>query len=323
MKTVQDLSVYLEELKKQKINIDDIDHAEFLSDAEKCWVLEKFRDWDIARLESGTPENIRKQVDPIDVVTRVIRTWGSKEADKKISPIQDHSYIIFAGEQGSGKTAFTFDMAMKNAERGKVVYLSLEMNGVQIISRVARAYAGITKEMWLNKADIDIATRSKYKYKYDKIKQVENFEIIGFEAGESPTIGAVLNKIKEEFPVLAFVDNFDLISKSEINQLNHEREISKKFMEFCHQWNIPIVVIHHTKKTKDKRDIDSIRGSGKITDDADQVIMGTRMDGENITPEERKQFTIIELKDREFGERGIHTFQYDRGTFVDSISGFN
>jgi replicative DNA helicase len=322
MKTLQELTVYLDEIKAGIVPFEEVENIP-ISDAEKLWILQEFKKWDTERLRQPTSAEIYADIDPIKK-KNVLRTWGSPLVDSKISPIQDHAYTIFAGEQGSGKTAFTFDLALKNSAMGKVLYISLEMAKAQIVSRIARAYAGMTKAQWREKK-FEPWQEGAYRAKSDQIQNNKNLKIIGYGAGETPTIESILDKIKSEFPILAFVDNFDLVAKQERNQIDHERVISRKFMEFCHQWNIPIIVIHHTNKTKEKTKIDAIRGSGKITDDADAVIMGRRITDEQASPLEKKKFSIFELKDREFGENGYHDFQFEKGTFVDfqDTIGFN
>ena len=120
-----------------------------------------------------------KTIDPIDNINHNPFTWGTEKLDKVITPIEKHHFIIFAGKQNSGKTAFTFDMAMKNAVLGhKVLYISLEMNTANIVIRIARDYAGITKELWRKPQDIPDKQRQAYKKRQEEILSIKTLNAV-------------------------------------------------------------------------------------------------------------------------------------------------
>jgi len=312
---------FLSELKSGTVTPEDVVNAEFLTKEERKYLLTEYNSFLEKRLQTSQIKKYSQ--DPIDKQT-TIYTWGTDIADKTFSPIQPHTFAVFAGQTGGGKTAFSFDMAIKNAKNGhKVLYLSLEMTAQQIITRVARSYAGITKEMWRDKTLIADVQRTAYKRKVVELSNIENFEIYGFGKGKTPTLDAILDVIEANNPKLAFIDNMDLISLSNDKRLEHEQTVSRKIMNFTNEIQIPIILIHHIKKTKDKTMIESIRGSAKLTDDADAVyICSRKMNTEdNLTEEEKAQFLLIERKDREFGEGGIHKFYFNKGTFIDNFKG--
>jgi len=315
---------FLQEFKDGIIPEDDIiNSAELLSDQEMAWLKKEMVYHLSNQLDVSEEQAIQETHDPIDVQNKLL-TWGSKNADKKFSPIEPQNFIILAGEASSGKTAYSFDMAIKNARIGiKTLYFSLEMTGSQIITRIARSYAGITKEQWRDKSLIGDNQIKAYKQKRKELMNVENLEIFGFGKGQFPNIKNILKTIEAKNPDLVFVDNFDLITNTG-EQMKHEQMLSKSFMDFTNKNKIPIIVLHHTKKTKDKYLIDSIRGSGKITDDADAVYICWRMLelDENTLPEEKACFTVIEKKDRAFGEGGLHNFYFKKGSFHDEFDEF-
>lgn len=317
------LERFLAELKSELITLDEIHNAEFLTEDEKHWINEEYIKWLDMSLKVSRERPFVLSVDPIDTNT-TIYTWGTMESNKKFTPIQPHSFMVFAGEQSSGKTAFSFDMALKNASKGiRVLYISLEMTERQILTRIARSHAGITKEKWRDKSLITNEEKISYKAKLEQIENKDNFDVFGFGKGEIPTIDKILEVIESENPQLVFVDNLDLISLSNEKRIEHEQNVSRKIMDFTNDFKIPIVLIHHLKKSKDKTNIDSVRGSGKITDDADAVyICSRRMDVENdLGEEEKARFIVIERKDREFGEGGFHKFYFQGGTFIDNFKG--
>jgi len=315
------LNEFLSEMKIGQVTVEDVSNAEFLTQEKRKELLTEYKEFLSKKLK--TKNNKIYDKDPIDKQT-IIYTWGTKEADKKFSPIQPHTFAILAGETSSGKTAFSFDMGIKNAELGiRVLYISLEMTSQQIITRIARSYAGITKEMWRDKNIITDKQKGAYKKKVAELENKENFEVYGFGKGQSPTIQAILDTIEARNPQLVFIDNLDLISLADQKRIEHEQIISRSLMNFTNTFKIPIILIHHIKKTKDKTMIESIRGSAKLTDDADAVyICSRKMNTEQkLSEHEKAQFLLIERKDREFGEGGIHTFYFYKGTFIDNLTG--
>ena len=315
------LESFLEEWKDGKITSDElVGSPELFTEEEINWLKSHMISHLQNQLNVSDKETLTVEYDPIETQHKIF-TWGSIIADGKFSPIEPQNFIIIAGETSSGKTAYSFDLAVKNAGMGNsVLFISLEMTGSQIITRIARSYAGITKAQWRDKSLIGPNQIIAYKNKRAELMSVQNLEVQGFGKGQNPTIKNILSIIEAKRPSLVFVDNFDLITRTD-EQLQHEQMLSKSFMDFTNKNKIPIIVLHHTKKTKDKINIDSIRGSGKITDDADAVFICRRnLDyGEDTTPEERALFSVSEIKDRAFGEGGFHNFYFKKGSFYDEF----
>jgi hypothetical protein len=195
------------------------------------------------------------------------------------------------------------------------------MTTANIITRVARSFAGITKEQWRDKSLITETQKAIYKQKRKEIMDNKNLILYGFDAKTESNTENIFNVIKAKNPDLVFVDNFDLISNGTERELDAQNRISKEFMDFTNEKKFPIVVIHHLKKTKDKSSVDSVRGSGKITDNADGLYICRRnIDPENELPApEKAEFMVIEKKDRDFGEGGVHTFYFYKGSFYDKF----
>ena len=162
--------------------------------------------------------------------------------------------------------------------------------------------------------------------KKDEIDGIESLLVTGFEQGESATIDAILQKVKDSGADLAYIDNFDLIENERgMSEMEHQREASKQLMNFCKNVKTPLIVLHHLKKTKEGQSIDSLRGSGKITDDATSVYICRRYEGDEPSDYEKRKFSVIEKKDREFGELGIANYLFNSGTFDhdNGSDGFN
>ncbi len=264
----------------------------------------------------------RPPEDPINKQGKMF-TWGTPMADKKFTPIASNHFCLFAGSESSGKTAYTFALAAVNASSGyRVLFMSLEMPTGNILTRVARSYAGIRKEQWRDKTLITDTQRQAYYKKRQELESQPNLILVGFEDGKPTTLNNIFDIILNIKPDLVILDNFDLVDKEGQKDIQAQDRIAKGFMDFTNQKKIPIIVVHHIKKTKDKMTSDAVRGSGKITDCADSLFMCSRnKEDAEVSALEKAEFIVGEKKDREFGEGGLHIFYFHKGGFYDDFKG--
>lgn len=67
---------------------------------------------------------------------------GMRHWDIDATPVKAHEMIAMAGRPGTGKTALAMQMARSVAKTGTVAVFSLEMEGVELVSRLATHEAG-------------------------------------------------------------------------------------------------------------------------------------------------------------------------------------
>lgn len=247
-------------------------------------------------------------------------TYWTDFLDKTMTPIQRNHYNLFVWETGHWKTAFCFYMAKKNAELWhRVLFLSLEMTTEAICIRNAREYAGITKELWREKDKIPETQKQAYKDKKKVLENLPNLTLAGFPKTISPTCENIWSLIIDGKFDLVYIDNFDLIQE-EWEKLKQEEKITKYFMDFTNQHNIPIIMLHHFKKWNDKsgqRWNDSIKWSSKISHWADNIFVGKRNTGTEATEADKAEFSIIQIKDRDFWIWGFANVYYNKWDFQD------
>jgi archaellum biogenesis ATPase FlaH len=258
-------------------------------------------------------------IDPIED-TRTPFTWGTDGLDEDISPIERNHFNIMAGDTGAGKTAFSFDMAIKNALLGhRVLYISLEMHTEAILTRIARKYAGISKKQWRLRRNPNILSQQQknaYYHRKKEVKSVKSFMAIGIDG--VPTLLNITTAIEKYEPDIVFIDNFDLVARVPLVTITESESIvSRYFTDYAKEKHIPIIMIHHFNKNgKKTKDTDDLRGSGKISHNCSTLIVGQRT-ADAETTLEKAEFNIIEKKDREFGECGMRTVYFVSGTFND------
>lgn len=264
-----------------------------------------------------------EEIDPINEKCQVF-TWGTNNLNRKITPIKSDQFIVLAGETGSGKTTFCFDVAWKNAIEGKkVLFLSLEMTKNQILTRAARSYAGITKEDWRNPSAIAQTKKDLYLKRKEEFNKLDNLILSGFPDGVPKNTANIFAMIEQIKPDLTFVDNFDLIEKDDKAEYAEQNRIAGEFMNLAKDKKRPIIVLHHFNKGKDdkgQRGLDSIRGSGKITHNAHSVLICYRVYDEDATPEANAKFTILQKKDRDFGQQSLVNIYFKNGSFQDDYN---
>lgn len=246
-------------------------------------------------------------------------TWGTNGLDKKLAIIKRGNFIIVGAKRNSGKTTYTFDLAMKNALLGhKVLYISLEMTEEKIISDFARKYAGINIEEEYFYA-IPENKEFAYKRKTKEIKEIENLFFRGMRRGQGTSWNDIL-KLFSEFKELdlIIIDNLDLIEgeKGE-HDIDRQKRVTKQIMNFTEEKNIPIILIHHHRKTGgNDHGSDELAGSGKIADNADIILKISRNTNTDSVYPEKYLSRIYQQKGRGYGE-AAESIYFIKGSFVD------
>ncbi len=277
----------------------------------------------IPEVEQWVRENEKKQ-QVVHQITpkkdyRLRYTWGTKGLDNNIAIIKRGNFIVLGAKRNSGKTTFTFDMAKKNANLGhKVLYISLEMDEDAIINGLARKYAGITIP---EERDYRIPEKKKKAYdrKIKEIKSVTNLHFKGIRRGDHVNWEAVVNVIGSTTWDLIYIDNLDLI-QGENGESNTQRQkrIIQSILSFTSQTKIPIILIHHHRKSQHKTDFgsDELAGSGKIGDGADIIIKIARNSDETAIYPENCRSMIHVQKSRGYDECSLPIY-FIKGTFLD------
>jgi len=255
-------------------------------------------------------------------------TWGTQNLDDNFAIIKRKSFIVLAAKRGSGKTTFAFDMACKNARLGhRVLFISLEMEKDHIKEDFARRRAGITIP---EERDYKIPNSKKVYYE-EKVKEIDNIETLlfsGIQRGSDISWDGIKLLIAEHKDLdLVFIDNLDLIDKNEgeKDDWDKQKRIVKSIMNFTSDQQVPIVLIHHYRKSPAGQKgggMDELSGSGKIADSADYIVKISRSsDTEALYPENLRSSVYLQ-KARGYNESMQDVF-FIKGTFVDDAPAEN
>jgi len=296
--------------------------ADILSCTNKeayAWIKQEYNISTKEVVKKQQAKKIIQSVKPEAKRENVFYTWGTDELTKKFAPIKRSSYIVLTGETGDGKTTFAYNMAIKNAILGrKVLYVSLEMDTIEIFENIARSYAGITIEEEVYKK-IPENKQKAFNRKMEELKNIPNLKTIGMRKGADVTWEAVELLIEGEWDLI-FIDNLDLIiGEPSETDFMRQRRISRKIMNYTSIKQTPIVLLHHYRKkgkSGGERTLDDIGGSAKITHDADRIVMLSRIYGEDISPEEKASLRLYLNKARGY-TRAMLTIYFIKGDFHD------
>jgi hypothetical protein len=256
-------------------------------------------------------------------------TWGTRGLDTRFAIIKRGNFIVFGAKSSSGKTTFAFDMAIKNAVLGhQVLFISLEMDEKEVKDAVARRSAKITIEEELD-YKIPESKQKYFEQKLAEIASIKNLHFEGVRRGGGLKWEELLDIIyKYDELDLIIIDNLDMIGGNKGEQeLEKQKRIVKQIMGFTSEKKVPLIMIHHYRKTFGKQSksastLDELSGSMKIVDGADRIINITR----NWDPEakypQKYMSTVILQKGREYPD-SMKKVYFIHGTFVDEAPPFD
>lgn len=183
-------------------------------------------------------------------------TTGFSELDKLIGGILPEEVMIVGGMTGHGKSQFVQSLALNMAlNMKKVLFISLEMSNVEVSIRLRRMIKN---------------TRTP-------VEMMSELPINYF-AGDMPdfdSIEKLIEQTSNDMDVI-FIDHIHFFPR---NTDNPEAEMSiytQKLKWIARKFHKPIIAVSHLKKLNNpnaKANLDDLKGSSSIAQDADIVMM--------------------------------------------------
>lgn len=281
------------------------------------WIIEQYSlDWETEKAKLKTLKETKPTKD-----YKLRYTWGTKKLDDNFAIIKRKTFIVLAAKRGSGKTTFAFDMACKNAILGhRVLFVSLEMEKDLIKEDFARRRAGITIP---EERDYKIPELKQlaFERKIKEIDDIKNLLFSGVQRGSNVSWDGIKILIAEHRDLdLIIIDNLDLIDRNEgEDELDKQKRIVKNIMNFTSDQQVPVILIHHYRKTmagSKGQGMDELSGSGKIADSADCVVKVSRTTNPDAVYPEKYMSHIFLQKARGYNESAQEVY-FLGGTFVD------
>lgn len=227
---------------------------------------------------------------------------GIFELDKATNGLVSPDLIIIAARPGAGKTALCLSVMYNTSVVGEIpcAIFSLEMDGVQLVRRLASIDTGIPHERIRNGHTTD----DEEKRLIDSVEKITNSKIF-IEDKTSMNIRDIRTKasvLKKKHNIgYIVVDYIQLMSGTDVKGKNREQivsDISRGLKCIAKELEIPVIALSQLNRAVEQRpdkmpQLSDLRESGAIEQDADSILFLMRPEYYNMTEP-------ITLKDQEF-----------------------
>lgn len=210
--------------------------------------------------------------------------------------------IIIGARPGTGKTALALQMAYNMAqrpERGKVLFVSLEMTQRELAARLVAHITGIgTPDCARNAAFLENRNPGALEKLENAAKELESLPLLTITQVQN--IQSLCAEIRKQFKKeqkkiqCVFIDYLGLIPATEKKANSYEATtaISKTLKPLAKELGVPVVVLSQfsrgTEKEKRLPMVSDLRDSGQIEQDADVIfLLSDDLKESDIEKEER------------------------------------
>jgi replicative DNA helicase len=232
-------------------------------------------------------------------------TSGFYNLDLLTQGFQKSDLIIIAGRPSTGKTALSLNITLNIIKNLKlpVLFFSLEMSKKQIMYRLLSIEANIDQTRLKN--------GKLYKndwLKLNKIIKIVSRLPVFIDDTANLSIQDIRSKIKtvilEQTNMgLVIIDYLQLMQNSELQNENRAQELSqitRSLKNIAREFNIPIIVLSQLSRNVENRInqkpiLSDLRESGSIEQDADLVLMLSKINNSNFNQSNDQVFQLIEL----------------------------
>lgn len=206
-------------------------------------------------------------------------------------------FVVLAGEQSSGKTAFSIGLMLNMAKHGyKCVYFSLETSAMGIFYRAVAVETGIPFARILRRK-FDDEMAKKYNDSWDSLK---GMPITIVEAA-----GWTVDRIRAEAIRLGadvvFIDYIGLIKGNGRSRYETTTEVSIDLHTMAQSTGITIVCLSQQGRGSDDS-MHSLKDSGQLESDADMVLILSRKDEDRGKDKWLTDLTIAKNKKGRVGK---------------------
>ena len=251
--------------------------------------------------------------------------------DLMIQGFQKSDLIIIAGRPSMGKTALSLNIALNVLKNSNlpVLFFSLEMSKEQLMYRLLSVEATISQTILKNGK----LSQNDWSKVNKAIKIISRFPLF-MDDTSNISINDIRSKIKtilfEQNQIgLVVIDYLQLMQSLELkngNRVQELSEITRNLKNLAKEFNIPVIALSQLSRNVENRVdqkpiLSDLRESGSIEQDADLVLMLSKVKSNNPDYDNESLFSFIELiiaKHRN-GPTGIVKLKFDKGqmTFSD------
>lgn len=236
---------------------------------------------------------------------------GFNAVDKRLLGMQAGQMIIIAARPGMGKTAFALNIAVNSIKQSgqPVMVYSYEMLSAELSGRILSSEASIDSR----KIRTNDYTASDLRNLGFAVQELSKLPLYINDSGATNLldIKSQARKVKAEHGLGMIVIDYLQLMQPHIRKSSREQEIaeiSRGIKELAKELSCPIVALSQlnrsaTSRTDRRPQLQDLRESGSIEQDADVVILIHREDYYDENTPERGVAEIIVAKNRA-GEPG-------------------
>ncbi len=240
-------------------------------------------------------DEIRKAREHDDNLTGV--PSGYTAIDRITGGWQKSDLVVIAARPGMGKTAFILSMARNISVDLKrpVALFSLEMSGIQLVTRLISSESGLPAEKLRSGKLADY----EWEQLHAKITPLISAPIY---IDDTPSLSvfelrAKCRRLKEQYNIeMVMIDYIQLMTTGGDNRGNREQEIatiSRSLKSLAKELNIPVIILSQLNRSVETRGgskkpiLSDLRESGAIEQDADLVLFIYRPEYYKIDVDEK------------------------------------
>ena len=251
------------------------------------------------KTEVNSADGFNRFVEALSKPKEYFRT-GVQGIDKFVRIGKGH-YFVIGARPSQGKTALSLQMAVSMAERHKVLYFSFETSADRLYERIMARSATVDygKIVEGDLSDTDV----------EKIKNLQPyFEEINLMTIEAAgmTVEQVKSTAIKHHADLVFIDYLGLVGLSTNTNGSYERTtlISMALHNMAQKTGITVIALCQLSRQANKTepDMSTLRDSGQVEQDADEILFIHTPDEEDKT---KKKLLIAKNKDGECGSFDI------------------
>lgn len=312
-------------------------------DADFSSILDKLRDMNAAHVQDDKTltEYLKQAVDKLQkILTSGSSITGLETGfpalDEALGGLNGETLTVVGARPAMGKSIFGQNVAYNVAEHlrkcnlpQRVLFLSLEMSGVEIVTRLLQQVANLNFRDIVKSGQKTLTKEQIRGYKAAARSLKELPLVVREVAGMNISRLAHLvesEHLKNPF-ALVVVDYLQLIKgyskRAQENPVEQVAEVSQGLKNLAKRLNIPVLALAQvnreaaqpTKKEAPPPTLAQLKGSGAIEQDADAVIFLHRPVYYSTENEaDREEMQLILAKNRH-GETGIFPARFRGGSF--------
>ncbi|MDR0516344.1 MAG: replicative DNA helicase [Fibromonadaceae bacterium] len=262
-----------------------------------------------------------------------------REIDSLTNGLQKTDLIILAARPSMGKTALALNIASNAAMLGKtVLFFSLEMNAMQLVTRVLSSKAGIDQSLLRHGKGLDSESSAVLRARAKELGAMPLFiddssEVRAFDLLSKCRIFKRKHNNNLDLVVVDYLQMMKISGNSE-NRAVGVAENSRMLKVLAKELQVPVLALAQLNRNVENRhtggkpQLSDLRDSGSIEQDADMVWFihrpakekeKSKNDDFEITEEEKRKAILIIAKHRNGPTANINLeFHGEITTFKDA-----